>query len=82
MRNIRTSCLSASLIAQENVYNSDIDVSQALPCMYELGSTYMVQECGSYRHQAILDCFANSDELKWPPPAQDLLGNMDDVFQS
>ena len=61
------------------VYRAGSDTNDAARCAYELGTLDMAQGAGRCLHQAILEKFATSDELKWPPSAQDL-GNMTDVI--
>ena len=63
------------------VYSSDIDVNNAVRLAYELASTDMIQEAGTYLRRVIFDSFAMSNELKWPPTAQDL-GDVKDIVPS
>ena len=61
------------------VYRSDIELSSAVATAYELGSIDMTKEAGLYLRNVILEHFFKSEELKWPPTAQDL-GSMHDIL--
>lgn len=55
-----------------NVHSSNIDTELALKRAYELGSSDMIKDVGTHLLKLILDGFANSTKLKWPPVAQTL----------
>ena len=54
------------------IYSADIDIDTAVKYSYRLGSMDMIKDAGTALHRSIHNSFKSSDELKWPPSAQDL----------
>ena len=54
------------------VYNSTVTINEAIRNAYRLGSSDITQECGNLVHDAITETYKKTEELKWPPSANDL----------
>ena len=54
------------------VYSSKVTIEEAIGYAYELGSSDKTTECANRLHSAIVETFKKSEDMKWPPSANDL----------
>ena len=61
------------------IFNRDTNIADAIKESYKLGSQNIVLEAGIKLRHVILEAFSKAEETTWPPPADSLKADADNI---